>query len=212
MRAELLDAEVAQGGVHGLGARPLTGALLRAMREGGPVLGLVGKVSRMTELLRDRLTGEMQLGAAPGAARPRRPAAAAGRAAAAGWEETQGLDHLTAASNAVLSFAATVAGLAAENMVRGGGRLFLDLGRRVERAQAIVAELARALDQPGAASQPARLEPGLRLALELRDSVITYRSRYLTVLQAGAGAGPGAGGRGQSARPGLPAASPRGTC
>jgi uncharacterized alpha-E superfamily protein len=54
----------------------------------------------------------------------------------------------------------------------------------VERAQAIVAELTRALDQPGAANQPARLEPGLRLALELRDSVITYRSRYLTVLQA----------------------------
>jgi uncharacterized alpha-E superfamily protein len=83
----------------------------------------------------------------------------------------------------VLGFAATVAGLAAENMVRGGGRLFLDLGRRVERAQAIAAELARCLDQPGAATQPARLEPGLNLALELRDSVITYRSRYLTVLQ-----------------------------
>jgi uncharacterized alpha-E superfamily protein len=180
VRAELLDAETAQAGVHGLGTRPLTHALLLAMREGGPVAGLVGKVARMTELLRDRLTGEMQRALQQGL----RDLGLLLRPLPAAQEETQGLDHLTAASNGVLTFAATVAGLAAENMVRGGGRLFLDLGRRVERAQAIVAELARALDQPGAATQPARLEPGLRLALELRDSVITYRSRYLTVLQA----------------------------
>ncbi|MFN6998453.1 MAG: alpha-E domain-containing protein, partial [Elioraea tepidiphila] len=32
---------------------------------------------------------------------------------------------------------------------------------------------------------PARIEGGLRLVLELCDSVITYRSRYLTVLQPG---------------------------
>ena len=88
--------------------------------------------------------------------------------------------HLT---TEILEFAATVAGLAAENMVRGGGRLFLDFGRRVERAQAMLAELAQVLDQPGAVSQPGRVEAGLRLALELRDSVITYRSRYLAVLQ-----------------------------
>jgi uncharacterized circularly permuted ATP-grasp superfamily protein/uncharacterized alpha-E superfamily protein len=180
VRAELLDAETAQAGVHGLGTRPLTHALLLAMREGGPVAGLVGKVARMTELLRDRLTGEMQRALQQGL----RDLGLLLRPLPAAQEETQGLDHLTAASNGVLTFAATVAGLAAENMVRGGGRLFLDLGRRVERAQAIVAELARALDQPGAATQPARLEPGLRLALELRDSVITYRSRYLTALQA----------------------------
>jgi uncharacterized alpha-E superfamily protein len=39
------------------------------------------------------------------------------------------------------------------------------------------------LNQPNAVSQPGRVEAGLRLALELRDSVITYRSRYLSVLQ-----------------------------
>jgi uncharacterized alpha-E superfamily protein len=63
-------------------------------------------------------------------------------------------------------------------MVRGGGRLFLDLGRRVERAQAVARQLAHALDRP-----PARLDSGLSLALELCDSALTYRSRYLTVLQ-----------------------------
>jgi uncharacterized alpha-E superfamily protein len=43
--------------------------------------------------------------------------------------------------------------------------------------------LAQVLDQPGAVTQPGRVEAGLRLALELRDSVITYRARYLAVLQ-----------------------------
>ena len=40
-----------------------------------------------------------------------------------------------------------------------------------------------ALEFPGVAQQPARVEHGLRLALELCDSSITYRSRYLAVLQ-----------------------------
>ena len=87
------------------------------------------------------------------------------------------------AMSRVLAFAATLSGLAAENMVRGGGRLFLDLGRRVERAQAVADQIACALEFPGAAQQPARVEHGLRLALELCDSSITYRSRYLAVLQ-----------------------------
>jgi uncharacterized alpha-E superfamily protein len=78
----------------------------------------------------------------------------------------------------LLQFCATVAGYAAENMVRGGGRLFLDLGRRVERAQAVARQLARAFDQA-----PERIDAGLTLALELCDSGLTYRSRYLTALQ-----------------------------
>jgi uncharacterized alpha-E superfamily protein len=185
VRADLLDAETAQGGGHGLGSRAMTHALLRAMREGGPVPGQIARVGRLADLLRDRLTGEMQHALHRGLrdlAAQLRPASPA--APPDSREEALGLERLVEASNAILAFAATVAGLAAENMVRGGGRLFLDLGRRVERAQAIAAEIARALDQPGAATQPARLEPGLRLALELRDSVITYRSRYLTALQA----------------------------
>jgi uncharacterized alpha-E superfamily protein len=88
------------------------------------------------------------------------------------------LDALAHALAAVQRYAAAVAGMAAENMVRGGGFLFLDLGRRVERAQAVAAEVAAALDQP-----PPRIEAGLRLVLELCDSAITYRGRYLTVIQ-----------------------------
>ena len=91
--------------------------------------------------------------------------------------------RLSQAMSRVLAFSATLSGLAAENMVRGGGRLFLDLGRRVERAQAVADQIACALEFPGVAQQPARVEHGLRLALELCDSSITYRSRYLAVLQ-----------------------------
>ena len=46
-------------------------------------------------------------------------------------------------------------------------------------AQAVADELACATGTvPGADRQPALVEHGLRLALELRDPVITYRSRY----------------------------------
>ncbi|WP_158292429.1 circularly permuted type 2 ATP-grasp protein [Paracraurococcus ruber] len=176
VRAELLEAEAAQQ----IGTVPVTAALLREVRERGRMQGLLGQVARLAGLLRDRLTGEMHLALNRGLRQLREEF----DAVPAGREANRGLEALGHASAGVLAFAATVAGLAAENMVRGGGRLFLDLGRRVERAQAIVAELARCLDQPGAAGQPARLEPGLALALELRDSVITYRTRYLTVLQA----------------------------
>ncbi|MCB4822607.1 circularly permuted type 2 ATP-grasp protein [Roseicella aerolata] len=175
VRADLLEPETARQ----IGTLPVTAALLRAVRERWRMQGLLNQVSRLAGLLRDRLTGEMHLALNRGL----RQLTEEFDAIPAGREEARGLEALGHACAGVLAFAATVAGLAAENMVRGGGRLFLDLGRRVERAQAIAAELARALDQPGAAGQPARLEPGLSLALELRDSVITYRSRYLTVLQ-----------------------------
>ena len=57
-----------------------------------------------------------------------------------------------------------LSGLAAENMVRGGAWMFLDLGRRIERAQVTARNIAHALSET-----PARIEPGLRLALELCD-------------------------------------------
>ena len=173
-QARLIDAEFDSS----LGSDALAGSLLRAARDAGPTNWLLDQVSRMTSLLRDRLTGEMYALISRGL-RGLTEALREVRAAPDGEE----MDELAHAMTGVLHFAATVAGLVAENMVRGGGRLFLDFGRRIERTRMIAGELACALAQPGPVLQPGRVDLALRVALELRDSVITYRSRYLAVLQ-----------------------------
>lgn len=161
-----------------LGAGMLASAVVRAFRHQGAMRNLLGHVARQVDGLRDRLTGELHavltrsLRELEEAMRRLQPD-----------QHPRMLEDASHLTTEILSFAATVAGLAAENMVRGGGRLFLDFGRRVERAQAITAELAQVLDQPGTMTQPGRVEAGLHMALELRDSVITYRTRYLAVLQ-----------------------------
>lgn len=162
--ARLVAAEDAPSGA---GPAALVSAIGRAAREAGPLARLGEEILRLTEATRDRLTGEMY-------ATFSHPL----RAAMARLHAARGLDALEAALGEVLRYSAAVAGTAAENMVRGGGYLFLDLGRRVERAAATCLGLAEALKEP-----PARQETALRLALELCDSVITYRSRYLTTLQ-----------------------------
>jgi uncharacterized circularly permuted ATP-grasp superfamily protein/uncharacterized alpha-E superfamily protein len=173
-QAGLLNAE----SVAGLGPAGLGQELLRVAASWGSVHALLGRVSRVTGLLRDQVTGEMHAVTARGL---REVEDALGRIPERG--DGQALDAAFQAMSRVLAFAATLSGLSAENMVRGGGRLFLDLGRRVERAQAVADQIACTLEFPGVAQQPARVEHGLRLALELCDSSITYRSRYLSVLQ-----------------------------
>lgn len=173
--AGLLSAEAAGG----LSTAPLAQALPRALREGGLLPNQFGQVARLAGLLRDRLSGEMQASISQGL----RTLNDEARASGLYRDDPAGIARLGRVTSAMLAFGAAQAGLAAENMVRGGGWLFLDLGRRMERAANVAAWVAAAVDQPGAAAQPARLEPGLRLALELCDSAITYRSRYLTVLQ-----------------------------
>jgi uncharacterized circularly permuted ATP-grasp superfamily protein/uncharacterized alpha-E superfamily protein len=173
-QAGLLNAEA----VAGLGPGGIAQALLRVASSWGSIHALLGQVSRMTGLLRDQVTGEMQAVTARGL---REVEDALDRIDTR--NDGQALDATLQAMARVLAFAATLSGLAAENMVRGGGRLFLDLGRRVERAQSVADQIACMLEFPGVAQQPARVEHGLRLALELCDSSITYRSRYLAVLQ-----------------------------
>lgn len=182
---QMIAACIAQAGLTerevdcAIGPDPLAAALVRAARESGPTSNLLSQVSRMTSLLRDRLTGEMY------ATMSRALRELTDRLRRVrNRPEGEELDELALAMNAVLRLAATVAGLAAENMVRGGGRLFLDLGRRIERGQTIADELATALAQNAPEIQPGRVDLALRLTLELRDSVIAYRSRYLAVLQA----------------------------
>jgi uncharacterized circularly permuted ATP-grasp superfamily protein len=132
----------------------LRAALLRNVAEGGVVSGLFAQVARLVASVRDRLTADMYATFTL----PLRSL----RAEASRSRELEGLEQ---AMGGVLRYTASVAGVAAENMVRAGGYTFLDLGRRVERAQSVAAQLRFALAQP-----PSRIEGGLRLALELCDS------------------------------------------
>ena len=69
-------------------------------------------------------------------------------------------------------------GLGSENMIRGPEWRFLDMGRRIERAAHMISLLRSALVDVQA-SEAAVLEA----LLEIGDSAITYRTRYLTRLQ-----------------------------
>ncbi len=70
---------------------------------------------------------------------------------------------------------AAFSGMEMENMTRNHGWRFLDMGRRLERAQHML-DLLRSLLARG---NPAE-DGSLFLLLELADSTMTYRSRYLT--------------------------------
>ncbi|MFC7735543.1 circularly permuted type 2 ATP-grasp protein [Roseomonas sp. GCM10028921] len=142
-------------------------ALLAAGKEGGRVHRLTGEVARLVEATRDRLTGDMHAAFTL----PLRDTRAA-------LMEADGPAALGAALGWLVRYASGVAGVAAENMVRGGAHTFLDLGRRLERGTSIAALLGNVLKEP-----QARIESALSLALELCDSVITYRSRYLNLVQ-----------------------------
>jgi uncharacterized alpha-E superfamily protein len=164
--AGLIDAEAAASPADGTA---LPRALRAAAAPGGALLGLLEAVERPQVAVRDRLTHDMWAAFAhlihEGRAR---------LLAGVG-----GLDALAPAATAIIRFCTVLSGIAAENMVRGGAWMFFDLGRRIERATATARNLAHALDQP-----PRRLEAGLRLALELCDSALTYRARYLAAVQA----------------------------
>jgi uncharacterized alpha-E superfamily protein len=73
---------------------------------------------------------------------------------------------------------AALSGLIMENVTRGPGWRFLEIGRRLERSLQM-AELLRS----GLADTAADAEPYLQILLHIADSSITYRTRYLTVLR-----------------------------
>ena len=143
--------------------------LLRgAAAPGGALADGLEAASSLVEALRDRLTVETY-GAFSQAL----------RAARADLRAGADVDSLVHGMTGLQRLSNTVAGVAAEGMVRNGGWLFLDLGRRIERLLGSTATLALLLRQP-----TDRAEGTMRLVLELFDSAITYRSRYLSVLQA----------------------------
>ncbi len=81
---------------------------------------------------------------------------------------------MTERVDAALRIFAAMSGLAQENMNQRAGWRFLELGRRIERA-VVTCRLVRAF------AYGDTVEGGLDVLLELADSQITYRQRYLMV-------------------------------
>jgi uncharacterized circularly permuted ATP-grasp superfamily protein/uncharacterized alpha-E superfamily protein len=156
-QSRLLPADLASGAISG---RFLRQTLARRK----PMTGLMKEAARLVHASSERLSPNMlatvqyALDQASDALAPN--------------EET--------ALPAILGFAATFAGIAAENMSRDGGWLFLEMGRRLERGETLAESLAILLDAP-----QERLEPGLALGIELADSVLSYDLRYAGILAPG---------------------------
>jgi uncharacterized alpha-E superfamily protein len=96
-----------------------------------------------------------------------------GRSFARFGTSRRGPDALIEAVERTVNDIAAFAGLASENMIRGAGWRFLDLGRRLERG-IDVAGMTRGI-MTGPATQ---FEAGLHLALELGDASSAYLLRY----------------------------------
>jgi uncharacterized alpha-E superfamily protein len=93
-----------------------------------------------------------------------------------GESEPQSLaEALDILDQGIATFAA-FGGMAAENMTRNYGWNFLEIGRRIERASNLSELLATLFSK----RQDEAIEAAsLTFALEVADSILTYRSRYL---------------------------------
>ncbi|MDB4987168.1 MAG: hypothetical protein JWN04_2346, partial [Myxococcaceae bacterium] len=80
--------------------------------------------------------------------------------------------------NRVVVRLAAFSGLVMESMTRGQAWRFLDMGRRVERAMTLLMLVRGSLSEPCP-----REGPLLESVLDIADSVMTYRRRYLATLQ-----------------------------
>ena len=156
---DALDEEAL--GVHALdAARP---ALIDA-EVSGSVITLVRRARRTAASMRERLSADfwtLLLNLENGLTDKTRPLAT----------EADVLQQVETA----LRILAALSGLAQENMNRAAGWRFLDMGRRIERG-INTCRFARTLAHPEATTDD------LDLLLDLADSQITYRARYLVGL------------------------------
>ncbi|HEX3918277.1 MAG TPA: circularly permuted type 2 ATP-grasp protein [Caulobacteraceae bacterium] len=148
----------------GAGAAEAGNAALHDAEAFGSVIGLVRRARRTASSMRERLStdfwsllGDLETKLRAGLATPLAEA-----------------EVLQQAEDALQTLAA-LSGLAQENMNRGAGWRFLDMGRRIERGLN-VCRFAITLADDGATIDD------LDLLLDLADSQITYRARYLVGL------------------------------
>ena len=155
-QAGLLPADLAGASVSG---RLLRSTLARRR----PISGQLKEVARLVNAASERLSPSMLV-----------------TVQFALHQATESLPNEEVALPSMLNFSATFAGIAAENMSRDGGWLFLEMGRRLERGENLAENLAVFLDAP-----PDRLEPGMALGIELADSVLSYDLRNAGILAPG---------------------------
>jgi len=141
-------------------------ATVASETRGLPVM--LDSIQRLTGTLRDRFSSDMNAAVGPLLIGVRQKLFGA----------RGNLDPLLAALDDIVRFVSTLSGLAQENMTRGTGWLFLDLGRRLERSQFVLTSALATFNQ-----SPIDWDAAMRIALELCDSTITYRTRYLGQLQ-----------------------------
>ena len=140
----------------GLPLPELCGRAFREQEMHGGVAALVGAIRKIGRSLRDRMSADFwRVANQPIPALDDR------------WAQS-----VLSASNVMIDRFAVLSGLAAENMARGPSWRFNDLGRRIERALTIC-RISRQLIGEDCGQD----EHGL--LLDLFDSQITYRSRYL---------------------------------
>lgn len=88
------------------------------------------------------------------------------------------LSEVLGLMNRTLSVLSAFVGLAVESMTRGQAWRFLDIGRKIERSLQLTELLRHTLVEPASSEGP--IEEAL---LEIADSSMTYRRRYLGTLQ-----------------------------
>jgi uncharacterized circularly permuted ATP-grasp superfamily protein/uncharacterized alpha-E superfamily protein len=88
------------------------------------------------------------------------------------------LSDVLAMLNQMIVDLSAFSGVGMESMTRGPGWRFLDMGRRIERAQHTISLLRNTLVADGHEESPV-----LEALLEIADSSMTYRNRYLTTLR-----------------------------
>ncbi|MBX9944322.1 MAG: circularly permuted type 2 ATP-grasp protein [Reyranella sp.] len=164
-RANLMDASAAMAAPESAAFQQDLAAVASDDRG---LATLIDAIQRLAGTLRDRFSADMATAAGPLMTEVRQRLLAS----------RGNLDPLLAALDETVRFVATLSGLAQENMTRGTGWRFLDLGRRLERAQFILTDALGPFTQ-----SPIDWDAAMRLALELCDSTITYRTRYLGQLQ-----------------------------
>ena len=139
--------------------RPLVELCGRAFREkaqGSSIAALVNSIRVIGRSLRDRMSADFWRVA---------------NQTIPSLDDTWAQSVLSA-TNVMIDRFSLLSGLAAENMARGPAWHFFDLGRRMERAM-MVCRITRQLCSDGCGPDE------LGLLLDLFDSQITYRSRYL---------------------------------